>query len=81
MKASEFADVFSAIGISLSDVLPETIYPFSPIFKAKVNSNYIIVKRTRSPLSEAENLLKWTANLAESGVNIVLPMAEIDLNP
>lgn len=80
-KASELRDVFARMGITLSDVLPETIYPFSPVFKAKFNSNYIIVKRTRSPLSQAENLLKWTANLARSGVNVVLPVAEIDPNP
>ncbi|MEO0970423.1 MAG: phosphotransferase, partial [Cyanobacteria bacterium J06639_18] len=81
MKASEFADVFERMGITLRDVLPETIYPFSPVFKAKFNSDYIIVKRTRSPLSEAENLLKWTANMAKSGVKVVLPVSEITPNP
>ena len=81
IKASEFVDVFSAMGIALSDVLPETIYPFSPVFKAQFNTNDIVVKRTRSPLSEAENLLKWTAELAKSGVKVVLPVSEITPNP
>ena len=55
----------------------ESIYPFAPVFKIELQNSEkkkktLILKRTRTPLSQALSLQQWLIELRKTGVNTVL---------
>ena len=53
--------------------IPQSIYPFSPIFKINIDNKESIIKKTRAPISNAENLAKWLNYLKNNNIEIVTP--------
>jgi Ser/Thr protein kinase RdoA (MazF antagonist) len=52
---------------------PESIYPFSPVYRVKDENNDVIIKKTQHPIKRAHQLMKYTTFLKENGVFIVTP--------
>jgi len=60
---------------------PESIYPFSPVYRVNSEMNEFIVKQTQRPIERAQRLMSYTTNLKENGVNIVTPVSLSVENP
>jgi Ser/Thr protein kinase RdoA (MazF antagonist) len=60
---------------------PESIYPFSPVYKVNKGEMWYIVKKTRSPMEKAISIVNFIKRLHKNGVPIVTPVQmEVD-NP
>ncbi|PKR76848.1 serine kinase [Halalkalibacillus sediminis] len=70
MKASSILNHFYI----KTDVEPESIYSFSPVYKINHNQRELILKTTQHPLDRAENLVDYTNYLHKKGVSVVTPV-------
>lgn len=57
------------------------IYAYAPVFKQELNGDSCVLKRTRSPLPMAEELVRWTTTLSQQGISVVTPLESISHNP
>ena len=64
-----------------TEVEPESIYPFSPVYRVSSEEKELIVKRTQHPIEQALGLMKYTTTLEENGINIVTPIKLTMANP
>lgn len=53
---------------------PESIYPFSPVYKVEQDGKSYIIKKTQSPIKEAGKVVNFIERLKENGVSIVTPV-------
>lgn len=70
MKATE---ILKRFGFD-TEIEPESIYPFSPVYRVAADQGDIVVKKTQSPMERAEGLIKFTSHLSENGVCVVTPV-------
>lgn len=60
---------------------PNSIYPFSPVYRVKKQDKEYIVKKTQKPIERAERLIHYTKMLKESGIAVVTPVHLQNENP
>ncbi|MEN1968088.1 aminoglycoside phosphotransferase family protein [Lentibacillus sp. N15] len=60
---------------------PESIYPFSPVYKVKQDGKSYIVKRTQRPMARAKSVVKFIQHLKQYGVSVVTPVSLSVENP
>ncbi|WP_100011270.1 phosphotransferase [Lentibacillus sediminis] len=73
MKTSE---ILRGFGLD-SEPEPESIYPFSPVYRVTTDEGDVVVKKTQSPLKRAKGLIKFISHLSENGIDVVTPV-ELD---
>ncbi|MET4559856.1 Ser/Thr protein kinase RdoA (MazF antagonist) [Lysinibacillus parviboronicapiens] len=66
-------DILKRFGLEI-DKEPISIYPFSPVYKVQYGKQQVIIKKTKSPLSAARKLMRFTESLNMAQVNIVTPV-------
>lgn len=52
----------------------KSIYPFSPVYRVKSENEYLIIKKTQSPLENAQRLIEYTKRLKRCEINVVTPV-------
>lgn len=57
---------------------PQSIYPFSPVYRVKNGNQDVIVKRTQS---RADSVMKYTEMLKDNGIDVVTPVKLTVDNP
>jgi Ser/Thr protein kinase RdoA (MazF antagonist) len=77
----EYVHVFEAFGLDAGAFRRESIYAFGPVFHGSHGGSDVVVKRTRSPLQVAEQLLRWTGSLAARGIAVITPSRSVAPNP
>ncbi|WP_042149518.1 aminoglycoside phosphotransferase family protein [Paucisalibacillus sp. EB02] len=63
-------DLLSKFGFNVTKE-PESIYPFSPVYRVKNGDQDVIVKRTQR---RAETVMSYTKMLKDNGINVVTPV-------
>lgn len=79
MKAD---DIIRSFGFEIpSQVAPESIYPYAPVYRVDHAGRDWIVKHTASPLARGQSVARWTQSLASRGIGIVSPASGFGENP
>ena len=60
---------------------PESIYPFSPVYRVTSEIGDLIVKKTQRPIERAQRVMRYTNNLKENGIDVVTPVNLNEENP
>ena len=60
---------------------PESIYPFSPVYRVTGEKEGFIVKKTQRPIERAQRMMRYTNNLKEYGIDVVTPVNLNEENP
>lgn len=60
---------------------PESIYPFSPVYKVEQDGKSYIIKKTQSPIKEAGKVVSFIEGLRKNGVSVVTPVPLSVENP
>ena len=53
---------------------PESIYPFSPVYRVIGEKEDFIVKKTQRPIERARRMMSYTTHLKENGIHVVTPV-------
>lgn len=68
----EVAEALRLLGAT--DAMPESIYPYAPVFRALIDGRPVVVKRTRRSTPAA--IATWVRSLASDGFPVVVPVSE-----
>jgi hypothetical protein len=68
----EVAEALTLLGAV--DASEESIYPYSPVFRATLDGRPVVVKRTRRSVPAA--IATWVRSLAANGFPVVTPVSE-----
>lgn len=60
---------------------PESIYPFSPVYRITNAEQDLVIKKTQHPILKAARLMEYTADLKNQGVKVVVPVTLPVENP
>ena len=63
-------EILSKFGFKVTEE-PQSIYPYSPVYRVKNGNQDVIVKRTQG---QADCVMTYTEMLKENGVNVVTPV-------
>lgn len=74
--------IIRAFGFEIeSDIAPERIYAYAPVFRVANADGFWVVKRTQTPLLRAQAIASWTNSLAALGISVVVPAVGFGDNP